>query len=332
MLAYDARWIGSHGIGRFASEIADRIHFDAYFENKGNPASVLSSFELGVWVRKSGTKALYSPGYIPPSGITIPFVFTIHDLNHIDVSYNSSRLKRLYYRQVILPGVHRAKRVITVSEYSKQRIIEWSGCSPEKIVVACNGVSQAFIDKGYSMSPGYPYLFCCSNRKGHKNEARLLEAFKLSGLYLQMKLVFTGLADDASFVKIEELGLNDRVVYTGKIKEIDLAAWYRGAVATVFPSLYEGFGLPVIESMACGTPVVTSDTTSLPEVGGIAALYVDPLSVESIAHGISTVVHDSALREDMKMRGMHHVAQFTWDRAVSSVRSTLEGLIDGFKK
>lgn len=328
MLAFDARWVGAHGIGRFAAEIAKRFPFDVYYSNNGNPVSVLSSFELGVWARKSGVKGIYSPGYIPPSVKAIPYVFTIHDMNHIDVSYNSNRLKRFYYHNVILPGIHRAYRIVTVSHYSKQRIVEWSGCAPEKVIVACNGVSEAFTEHGNRATPGYTYLFCCSNRKRHKNEMRLLEAFKLSGLYRQMKLVFTGSVDDVSSAKITSLGLSDCVVFTGKIEESDLASWYRGAVATVFPSLYEGFGLPVIESMACGTPVVTSTTTSLPEVGGDAAFYVDPLSLDSIVYGIITVVHDRALQEHMKKRGMLRASEFTWDRAACSVGSTLAGMLD----
>jgi glycosyltransferase involved in cell wall biosynthesis len=328
MLAYDARWIGTHGIGRFASEIAIRLPIDLHFSKRGNPAKIFSSSELGAWVRKSCANCLYSPGYIPPSGTSIPFVFTIHDLNHIDVPYNSSMLKRFYYQHVIFPGIHMAHRIVTVSEYSKKRILDWSGCVPEKVVVACNGVSDAFKEQGNRALPGYPYLFCCSNRKEHKNEARLLYAFKLSGLHKQLKLVFTGFADKASSEKVIEHGLSDCVVYIGKIEESDLASWYRGAIATVFPSLYEGFGLPVIESMACGTPVVTSCTTSLPEVGGDAALYVDPISLESIAHGIVTVIDDSALREDMKKRGLLRAAEFTWERAARSVGEAIAGLLD----
>lgn len=327
MLAYDARWIGQHGIGRFATEIAERLSFDLHFTKQANPSSIFSSFDLASWIRKSGATGLYSPGYIPPSGSGIPFVFTIHDLNHIDVSHNSSQLKRLYYQYVILPGVHRARHIITVSQYSKQRIVEWSGCVPEKVVVACNGVSAVFIEQGMQAKPGYPYLFCCSNRKGHKNEARLLEAFKSSRLNNEMKLVFTGTCDESSSAKITNLGLTDRVVFTGKISESDLAAWYRGAVATVFPSLYEGFGLPVIESMACGTPVVTSNTTSLPEVGGDAAIYVDPLSIDSIVHGMIRVVHDSSLRKNMQNRGIERAAMFTWDRAANVVYTTLEEML-----
>lgn len=329
--AYDARWIGLHGIGRFASEIAKRHHFGLQFTGRGNPAGMFSAFELGRWLKRTGAKGLYSPGYIPPIGSNIPYVFTIHDLNHLDVSHNSSMAKRLFYRTVILPGVHRAYRIVTVSEYAKKRIIAWSGCAPDKVMVSCNGVSEVFREDVKPAMPGYHYIFCCSNRKGHKNEVRLLEAFRLSALYNELKLVFTGEVDSNIAFRINKLNLNNAVVFTGKISEAELACWYSGAIATVFPSLYEGFGLPVIESMACGTPVVTSNITSLPEVGGDASIYVNPYSVESIASGIKQVVGDNALRNRMKEKGMQRASLFTWDRATENVQKALQGMLSGKK-
>ena len=328
MYAFDARWLGLHGIGRFATELEKRVPFKVQFADERHPAGITSAIRLGHWLRQSGAKGLYSPGYIPPIGSRLPFVFTLHDLNHLDVPHNSSLAKRLFYSIVIRPAVDRAYRVVTVSEYSKQRIVEWAGCSEDKIKVACNGVSSAFREDAEPATPGYPYLFCCSNRKGHKNEGRLLAAFKASGLHRALKLVLTGAADENISLKIRALGIEDRVMFTGRISEEALAGWYRGAIATVFPSLYEGFGLPLIESMACGTPVVTSNTTSLPEVGGSAAIYVDPLSVESIAAGMTQVVEDDALRFKLKILGRDRAALFTWDRAAACVSEALIGMTD----
>jgi glycosyltransferase involved in cell wall biosynthesis len=328
MIAFDARWIGQHGIGRFAKEIHERILFGFNYDDDNNPTGMFSAFQLGSWLKRSGARALYSPGYIPPINANIPYVFTIHDLNHLEMPYNSSKSKRVYYSTVILPGLHRSYRIVTVSEYAKNRIIAWSGCSPEKIIVSCNGVSNTFNNYTKPAAPGYSYLFCCSNRKGHKNEARLLEAYSLSGVYNQMKLVFTGDADRNVKKIIKSLRLDSSVVFTGKVSENELAGWYRGAVATVFPSLYEGFGLPVIESMACGTPVVTSNTTSIPEVGGDAALYVNPLSVEDISSGIKKVVNDNSLRKQMEEKGLERASLFTWDRASKIVQNAIQGMLN----
>lgn len=325
-IAFDSRWIGPHGIGRFATEVQDRLNFTKLFDGAGNPASFASSVRLGRWLAGSGAKALYSPGYIPPSGSRLPFVFTIHDLNHIDVEHNSSVLKRLYYQIIIRPAVHRAEQVLTVSEFSRGRIVEWADCDPDRVTVVGNGVSDIFHAQVVPMQPGYAYFFCCSNRKGHKNEKRLVQAFKLSGLHRDCKLVFTGNADIDLQQLIAREDLQDRVLFTGRLSEIELASWYRGAIATVFPSLYEGFGLPVAESMACGTPVITSEVSSMPEVGGDAALYVDPHDSDSISMAMLAVAGDTELSKQLCARGLVQAQNFTWDRTAGLVSTALARL------
>ncbi|TKA90184.1 glycosyltransferase family 4 protein [Halopseudomonas bauzanensis] len=325
-IAFDSRWIGQHGIGRFATELQDRLNFTCLFDDPNPPASFSSSVRLGRWLAGSGAKALYSPGYIPPSGSRLPFVFTIHDLNHIDVEHNSSTLKRLYYQLIIRPAIHRAEQVLTVSEFSRGRIVEWAGCDPERVTVVGNGVSDIFHAEVSPMQPGYAYFFCCSNRKGHKNEKRLIEAFKLSGLHRDCKLVFTGKANNALQQLISREGLQQQVLFTGHLCETELASWYRGAIATVFPSLYEGFGLPVAESMACGTPVITSELTSMPEVGGNAALYIDPHDSDSISLAMIAVAENAELSSRLCNRGLTQSRNFTWDRTASLVRDVLTQL------
>lgn len=325
-IAFDSRWIGQHGIGRFATELQQRLNFTCLFEDSSHPASSASSIRLGRWLASSGAKALYSPGYIPPSGSRVPFVFTIHDLNHIDIEHNSSRLKKLYYRHIIRPAIHRAERVVTVSAFSRGRIIEWADCDPDRVSVVGNGVSTIFHTEVTPMQPGYPYFFCCSNRKGHKNEKKLVKAFSQSGLHRSSKLVFTGTVDAELQRLISQTGLEKSVVFTGRASEPELAAWYRGAIATVFPSLYEGFGLPVAESMACGTPVITSNTSSMPEVGGDAALYVDPRDTESIAAAMLAIAGNPALSSSLSAKGRQQAQSFTWDKTADLVRAALSNL------
>ena len=195
------------------------------------------------------------------------------------------------------------------------------------VKVVGNGVTTVFNDAVEPMKPGYTYIFCCSNRKGHKNEPRLLQAFQKSGLSNQLKLVFTGKSDEESSNLINKLNLEASVVFTGQVSEETLASWYKGAIVTAFPSLYEGFGLPLIESMACGTPVIASNTTCLPEIGGDAGYYVDPLSVDSIAEGLKHVVGDESLRKEMREKGLSRAKLFTWDRTASLVSDALKGMI-----
>lgn len=323
-IIFDARWNGSHGIGRFAQEISNRLQFTNQYTSKTNPAGLFSAFKFGLWSTASKGRAIFSPSYVPPIPSALPFIFTIHDLNHIDVPHNSSLLKRIYYQTIILPSIKKSFRVLTVSEFSKKRIVDWSGCAPEKVIVVGNGVSSAFNDTVTPSEPGYSYLFCCSNRKGHKNETRLLQAFKASELNKEIKLVFTGNPDNTLLNTIKSFELDGSIVFTGHVSEQELASWYKGAIATVFPSLYEGFGLPIIESMACGTPVIASNTTSLPEVGGEAGYYIDPMNVDSIAEGMKLVVHDKDLQHSMRTKGLSRSNFFTWDRTAKLVEDALK--------
>lgn len=325
-IIYDSRWIGNHGIGRFAKEINERLNFTNHYTDSKNPASFLSAIKLGLWATPKKGKAIYSPSYIPPLFSSLPFAITIHDLNHVDIEHNSSISKRLYYRAIIQPAIKRAYRILTVSEFSKKRIVDWSGCSPEKVKVVGNGVSEVFNEAAPPIKPGYPYIFCCSNRKGHKNESRLLQAFKVSELHDQLKLVFTGNPDEKTSKLIKTLQLEKSVVFTGQVSEEELASWYKGAIVTAFPSLYEGFGLPLIESMACGTPVIASNTSSLPEIGGDAGYYIDPLSIDSIACGLKSIIHNDSTRSAMREKGLLRAKLFTWDRTAQLVSDALKGI------
>lgn len=322
---FDYRWAGNNGIGRFTNEVTQRIPFLSNSALKGSPTSIFGLLKSWIY-GASSEQLIYSPGYIPPSHSYRNFIFTIHDLNHIDTHHNSSIYKKLFYRIVIKRGVHNAIAILTVSDFSKKRIIEWTGCNPNKIKVVGNGISSTFTPEPSTttgVDNSFLYFFCCSNRKGHKNENNLLSAYRSSDLYNKFKLVFTGNPTSYLIARIKAYGLIDRVLFTGFITDNELAHWYKGAVATVFPSLYEGFGLPVLESMACGTPVITSNITSMPEVGGDAAYYVDPYSIESIAHGMRVVAEDENLRNTMREKGLIQAKKFSWDKTASLVEEAL---------
>ncbi|MFH6564792.1 glycosyltransferase family 4 protein [Pseudomonas kulmbachensis] len=326
-IAYDSRWNGQHGIGRFAIEVSNRLNFSHYLTSKNSPTQLFSEFRLSRWANKCGAKALYSPGYIPPHGSKLPFAFTIHDLNHLDVPYNSSFLKKVYYKSIIRPAIDKAYKILTVSEFSKSRIVEWSNCDERKVHVVGNGVSDFFFAANSPMTPGYQYFFCCSNRRGHKNEVRLLQAFANSKLGKDFKLVLSGDMDKITNDTIKSLNISDLIIFTGKVSEDMLAAWYKGAIATVFPSIYEGFGLPIIESMASGTPVIASNITSLPEVGGDAAYYFDPYELDSISDAMSKIAYDDSLKSKMREKGLEQARKFSWDKTAELVSKALDGII-----
>jgi glycosyltransferase involved in cell wall biosynthesis len=323
MIFYDERWSGPHGIGRFSRELAARIpHTDLVIG--GRPMSALDPLRLSIALRRVRSEGVFlSPGYNAPLFCKQRFVFTIHDLNHIDRPENSSVLKRLYYATVLKSGCARASKLFTVSEFARRRILEWSGVPGERVVNVGNGVGSEFIPGGPRPVDVRPYFLCVSNRRPHKNEARVVEAFAIAALPAEVELVLTGSATDQLEAHIVDVGLAGRVRFTGTVSDSDLATAYRGAIALVFPSLYEGFGLPVVEAMACGTPVVTSNTTALPEIAAGAAVLVDPSSIEEIAHALVRVYVDDGLRARLRDAGLARATHFSWSAVAQRATAAL---------
>lgn len=324
MILADTRWIGPHGIGRFAREVIARIRHVSPLPDSLSLLHPFEAFWLSALLLRVHPRVYFSPGFNPPLWSPVPFVFTIHDLIHLRFPEETSARKRAYYRFVVRPATARAYRVLTVSEFSKREILEWARLPEYKVVVVGNGVGPEFSPQGKRHEPGYPYVFYVGNTKPHKNFNRLLEAFARSGLLGEVRLVCTGSPSKRVLSLIQELGLERHVVFAGTIPDELLPAYYRGALALIFPSLYEGFGLPTLEAMACGIPVVTSSVTSLPEVVGDAAVLVDPYDVESIAWGIQRVVEDSFLREELRRKGLERAKQFSWDKTAELTWKVLQ--------
>jgi len=327
---YDARWIGSHGIGRFAGELYKRLPGLAPFQSRRRPWHPLDPALLGLTLWQKRPRLFFSPGYNSPVGWPNPFVFTLHDLNHLCVPDNSSAAKRAYYRHIIRPACHRAAFVLTVSEYSKGEIASWAKVKEEKILNVGNGVGLPFVSTGGRYEPGYPYLLYVGSWKPHKNLPRLLKAYSISAVRREARLVLCGNSDgNIFFTEIERLGLTGEVAFADSDADAELSAIYRGALAFVFPSLYEGFGLPPLEAMACGVPVLTSNVCSLPEVVGDAAVLVDPTDVEAIAQGIDRIVFDSDLRGELRRKGLARSAKFSWEETARKTSAALRMAVEG---
>jgi glycosyltransferase involved in cell wall biosynthesis len=180
-----------------------------------------------------------------------------------------------------------------------------------------------------------PYILYVGALESRKNLPRLLEAYaRLRKWSARWKLVIVGARKwkfTPIFEAVQRLGLEPHVHFTDYVADEDLPALYRGAELFAFPSLYEGFGLPVLEAMACGTPVVTSNRSSLPEVAGDAALLVDPLDVEAIAGAMQRVLADEALAAGLREIGLARAAQFTWERTARETVAVYKKAIDGRK-
>jgi glycosyltransferase involved in cell wall biosynthesis len=327
---FDSRWIGEHGIGRFAAEVFSRLDFIPLNDSPFAPSSPFDLLYSTFRILSRARGNFFSPGYNVPIFGFPRYVFTIHDLNHLDFSENSSTAKRLYYYFFVKNACRHSPCVLTVSEFSRRRILEWSSIPEERVVNVGNGVSDVFFSNKESTQPGYQYFLCVGNRKPHKNELRLLQAFYKARVDSSLRLVFTGIENSELRHYINgHPGLRERVVFLGRLDEADLARWYKGAISLLFPSLYEGFGLPVVEAMACGTPVLTSSVTSLPEVAGNAALIVDPLNDANILEGIERLATDDALRAQLSAKGLIRARDFSWDRVAQNISHALAAAFSG---
>jgi glycosyltransferase involved in cell wall biosynthesis len=322
-LLVDDRW-SSGGIKRFAGELLSRIN--AHFEisemrghwRLNDPLSPLW-MSAAVWRKRPDV--FWSPGFMPPLSSPAPFIFTIHDLIHL---HASGGLRAAYFASVIRPLCRKAYKIVTVSEFSRNEICEWAGLSADHVVKVCNAVTGNFTPHGPKFSPGYPYLLYVGARKPHKNLPRVLQVFARSGLSGECRLLLSGDPDDELQSFAAELQIANDVRFAGHIYEAKLPKVYRGALGVVMLSTYEGFGLPALEGMGCGTPVLCSNTTSLPEVVGNAALLVDPTDIEAIAFGMQRIVHDESIRAELIRGGLARCSVFNWDASASTLSALLK--------
>ncbi len=245
----------------------------------------------------------HAPHYVVPF-LRVPFVVTIHDLIHL---HHRNPLGRAYARTMIGRAVRRSRRVITVSSSVRDDVVRVFG-HPEKIAVTPNGVDPIFMPAGKKAEGRY-FLFV-GNDKPHKNVDRLMEAF---ARITDAQLVLAG-------GEFERFRNRDRVVLAGFVPQEELAILYRGAIALVIPSLEEGFGLPALEAMACGAPVITSTAPALIEISGDAALHVDARSIDAIADAMTRVLRDRSSRDLMIERGLERAKNFTWRRCAELTR------------
>lgn len=321
-IIYDDRWVGEHGIGRFAKEILNGVDGLRKIDLKGNPADKFDSIFLTKYLMKN-KDVFFSPGYNPPLMFLNRSIITIHDLNHVDIDSNTSFLKRIYYNTILKRACKHSLRIFTVSEFSKRRICEWANIEENRVIVVGNGVSSAFNQYGDIYKIDSPYILSVGNRKLHKNEVEALLAYANSSLKNTHKYVFTGNISEELGKVISENKITDKVIFTGKVSDMELASLYRGASLLFFPSLYEGFGLPVIEAMSCGTPVITSNNTSLKEIAGNAAFLIDPKDQKQMIEALEEVSSNNFLRKTLIANGLIRVKKYSWSNTISKVNEEL---------
>lgn len=319
----DSRWAGNTGIGKLYHEVMLRAPSEVsceYVPNKMSLGNMLSPLLLGEEIKKSAGEVFYSPSFMPPAFSKVPFVFTIHDLMHL---FYYSQLHKIYYQQVIGRLALKAKKIITVSEFSKAQLIELLGIPEELIRVIYNGVDDQFLINEQKHQWERPYFLYVGNRRKNKNIPAMLKAFALARIPNDFMLFLSGDSDKEIDAEIQQLGIGKRVRFLGFIEEENLPKLYKGAHATLFVSLMEGFGLPVIESMASGIPVLTSSGGALEEIAGGAALCVDPLEVSAIQTGIEQLVNDQEIYLDCVVKGLERSRQFRWENTALATWETI---------
>ena len=269
---------------------------------------------------------VHAPVNVAPLLAPAPTVVTVHDLAFLRFPEQYPGAKQRYLNLLTRRSVERASRVIAVSENTRRDVLQNYRVPAARVVTVPNGLDPAVKPvtdpaalAAFRREHGLPerFLLFVGTLQPRKNLVGLLRAVARAGDRLDLPLVVVGGAGwqyAPIFDEVAALGIRDRVTFAGYAEGRTLASWYSAATAFVFPSLYEGFGLPVLEAMACGTPVVTSATSSLPEVAGDAALLVDPSDVEALAAALVRVASDSGLREDLGRRGLARARGFSWER------------------
>jgi glycosyltransferase involved in cell wall biosynthesis len=305
--------------------------------------SVSEHIGIPAKLRRLGADLFHSPHYVLPFFTPCPSVVTVHDVIHlIFPQYLPSRMATHYARFMIKRALDKAALVLTVSASSKRDLLTFFDVNPEKIVVIPNGIDRAMkaeipeeelgLTKERYQISGRTVLFA-GNIKPHKNLERLFAAFakvREDTEFEDLTLIVVGdeLSKYPSLRRaVARHKLRGSVRFFGFVPEPTLVALYKIADVFAFPSLYEGFGLPPLEAMANGTPVVTSNISSLPEVVGDAALTVDPYNVDDIARAISRLLKEQDLRDQMIRSGQERAGQFSWSRSVSQVHRAYQQVL-----
>jgi len=275
----------------------------------------------------------HSPDFtLPPVRRGTRTLLTVHDLSFIRDPESATPVLRHYLNAVVPRSVARADHVLADSQATRADLVELYRTPAEKISVLYSGVHESFqpvtdpatlaaVRARYGLGDA-PFVLAVGTLQPRKNYVRLIQAFaaisNLQPRTSNLHLVIAGDKGwryDAIFAEVEKLGLGDRVRFPGFVADADLPALYSAARVLAYPSIYEGFGLPMLEAMACGAPVVASTASCMPEVAGDAALLVPPTDVDGLAAALDLALTDEALRADLIVKGRARARQFTWDKS-----------------
>jgi glycosyltransferase involved in cell wall biosynthesis len=280
---------------------------------------------LPLEVRRHKLDLLHSTAFVTPIWSRCPAVLTVYDLSFIHFPERYTAGRQRYLAGQTRRSCRSARRVVTISESARQDVHRVFGVPLERIDVVQPGVSAAFSPRPADEVQAFrkreklaaPFVLHVGTLQPRKNIMTLVEAFAgLAKADLQLLLVGgKGWLYDDIYARVEELGIQSRVRFPGYVSDADLPLWYNAAAVLAFPSVYEGFGMPVVQAMASGTPVIAADTSSIPEVAGRAARLFEPHDVAALARHMAAVLDDPEVANTMRVEGLGQARKFSWQRA-----------------
>jgi len=314
---------------------------NGYFQYKVvKPPYAWSQLALPLYLRiQKSVDVLFTPAHYAPRNISVPSVVTIHDLSYF--YYPEDFLKRDLYKLKNWTeySIRNAAHLIAVSEWTKKDIIKFYNVPEDFITVIHNGFEKHVTDTSLHLPHdlgSHPYILHVATLQPRKNIATVIKAYaKFKKTFKNYKLVVVGksgwLYDDL-YKLASDLDLLENVIFTGYVPEDELAAYYKNAFCYVTASLYEGFGLPVLEAMSYNCPVISAHNSSLPEVGGDAALYFDPTKVDELVACFTKLAKDKKLRSLLIEKGLDQIQKFSWKKCAEETLEVLKTVVKNGRK
>lgn len=312
-----------------------------------NPWRRIAWEQTALAAKSRNLDLLHAMAFAVPLAAACPTVVTVHDLSFIRFPNAFKPLNRLYLSTLTRLSVKRADMVIAGAESTRRDLIELCDARSDRVVIVPYGVTDAFAPapeafvEGFRQRKGLPdrFILFLGTLEPRKNIRHLIDSYALfrerqSGTTGDKipKLVIAGGKGwfyESLFTRVTELGLIDEVLFTGYVPNDELPWFYRAAALFVFPSFFEGFGLPVLEAMACGTPTITSNVSSLPEVAGDAAILVDPYDKEGLVSAMERVLSDAELRRTLSDAGLRQASQYPWSRTAAETIAVYRDVLEG---
>ncbi len=315
------------GLDRYSQEIAKRLNVKKV--NSQRYLSLIEAYRLSRLVGRQGDIV-----HLPNQNfaryalfLKSPFIVTVHDLVRLCFSFAQETISERILLKLDIRYIKRSSHIIAVSQNTRNDLIKYLKIPGERITVIYNGINHS-IFKPYTVKLlDKPYILYVGSERPRKNLGRLFEAFaKLKSEFAELKLVKVGTYGRSekyrrdTMRKLDSLGVTRDVIFVSHLSELDLARYYSSATLLVYPSLYEGFGFPLLEAMACGCPVVTSNTSSLPEVVGEAGITVNPYDTDSLAQAMRQVLTNNELRDNMIRKGLEQAKKFSWEKTAKQTQ------------